>query len=243
MGAGAVEIVRASERFVTRRPGIVTTHEFSFGEHYDPTRTSYGTLVAHNVEMVAPGSGFEAHRHDGVEILTWVVSGRLRHEDGAGHVTVLGPGGVQRLDAAGGAEHSETNAASGPGGEPVTFVQMWLRVDDDPASTVELPPAYQYADLAEGDLSAELVPIAGSPDAVLGLRSPGLALSATLLDGRTAATIPPASRAHLYVVRGRLELVGATVGTGDSVHLTDVDHAGVTVTADGESLVLVLGWP
>ena len=65
--------------------GVITTHEFSFGEHYDPERISFGPLVAHNVETLEPGSGYEPHVHRDVEIVTWVTDGSLEHDDDHGH--------------------------------------------------------------------------------------------------------------------------------------------------------------
>ena len=50
--------------------GWSPTHGFSFGEHYDPERHRFGPLVAHNVETLEPGSGYEPHVHRDVEIVT-----------------------------------------------------------------------------------------------------------------------------------------------------------------------------
>src|SRR5689334_9158618 len=74
-----VEIRRGSARFVEREVGRVTHHSFSFGEHYDPERLAFGPLVCHDDHLLGSGRGFDTHHHSDLEIVTWVVSGALRH--------------------------------------------------------------------------------------------------------------------------------------------------------------------
>ena len=70
-----VEIRRGSTRFQEREPGRVTRHSFAFGSDYDPARLSFGPMVCHDDHLLGPGRGFETHRHSGLEIITYVVSG------------------------------------------------------------------------------------------------------------------------------------------------------------------------
>ena len=65
------QVHRAAERYrSTPGEGIETRHAFSFSGHYDPANTHFGALLACNEELLAPGAGFESHRHRDVEILT-----------------------------------------------------------------------------------------------------------------------------------------------------------------------------
>ena len=68
-------------RFVTREPGRQTRHSFSFGSSYDPERISFGPLVALNDDLLGGRAGYDPHEHADVVLVTWVVSGALRHED------------------------------------------------------------------------------------------------------------------------------------------------------------------
>jgi redox-sensitive bicupin YhaK (pirin superfamily) len=129
--APQVAVHRAAERFVTRTDWLHSAHSFSFGSHFDPANTSHGLLVVHNEDIVSPGGGFDTHRHADMEIITWVLSGALAHEDSTGRRGVLTPGVVQRMSAGSGVQHSERNASGDAGGEPVHFVQMWV-VPDEP---------------------------------------------------------------------------------------------------------------
>jgi redox-sensitive bicupin YhaK (pirin superfamily) len=113
-----IEIRRAADRTVTYGDGITTRHGFSSGAHYDPANVSFGRLVAHDLHVLAPGAGFDTHRHRGIEIITWVLTGTLLHNG----ETAVRHGTVQHLSAGDGVEHSERNG----GADELRFVQMWL---------------------------------------------------------------------------------------------------------------------
>jgi hypothetical protein len=117
-----IEIRRGADRAVTTTPGITTWHGFSSGAHYDPANLSFGPLVAHDVHAVAPGAGFERHSHRGLEIVSWVLTGTLRHQDSSGRSNTVRHGMVQHVSAGSGIEHAELNG----GDDELRFVQMWL---------------------------------------------------------------------------------------------------------------------
>ena len=151
----AVEVRRGAERPVTRADGRETRYGFSFGAHYDPANTSFGLLVACNEDLLQPGAGYGPHPHRDLEIITWVLSGSLLHEDDAGGRSVLGAGAVQRMTAGRGVVHSEV---AGP--EPVHLVQTWLVPD-----TTGLEPGHEQADvvLEPGRLVLLAGPSAAAP--------------------------------------------------------------------------------
>ncbi|HEY7044818.1 MAG TPA: pirin family protein, partial [Nocardioidaceae bacterium] len=62
MAQERVQVRRSAERFTTVGEGVRTRHLLSFADHYDPDLTSLGPLVAHNDEVVEPGSGYAPHR-------------------------------------------------------------------------------------------------------------------------------------------------------------------------------------
>ncbi|MDR3084219.1 MAG: pirin family protein, partial [Streptomyces sp.] len=119
-----MDVRRAGERYRGGDPaaGIESLHAFGFGPHYDPDNLRFGAVIACNEERLAPGAGFDEHPHSHTEIVTWVVEGELTHRDSTGRTSVIRPGDVQRLSAAGGVRHAERNDAD----VPLVFVQMWL---------------------------------------------------------------------------------------------------------------------
>ena len=228
----SVEVRRAGDRFVTRSGGICSRHSFSFGAHYDPANVGHGQLLVHNDDLLAPGAGYDMHRHADTEIVTWVVAGRLTHQDSRGHVDVLTPGSVQRTSAGSGITHSERNASDTA---PLRFVQMHLPPDEPGAA-----PSYQQSPVAL--IRGALVTVAsGRPDrpgAVrLGNRHAALHV-ARLGDGDEVA-LPPAASLHVYVVSGaaRLEPAGE-LGAGDAARLADEGPMPLSATADGTEVLV-----
>lgn len=186
-------IVRAAERASTVTDWLDSRHSFSYGSAYDPANTHFGLLLACNEDRLAAGAGFAEHPHRDIEVLTWVVSGSLRHADDAGHSGVARPGVVQRMSAGGGVRHSEY-----AGDEPAHYVQMWVR----PAEFGG-PPRYDTVGVGPG--LAEIHPLR-QPDAVL--------VGGRLPAGGTA-TLAPAAYLHLLVVAGDLVLdLGAVPAAG-----------------------------
>lgn len=119
----AVHVLRAAERFESVQPGIRSRHCFSAGAHYDPARLGVGPLVGVDEHVLDPGAGFAVHAHRGVDIVSRVVSGALRHEDDEGRVRVVRPGELQVQVTGSGVRHAESNASDE---RPLVLVQTVL---------------------------------------------------------------------------------------------------------------------
>ena len=224
-----VEVRRSADRFRTAGDGVESRHSFSFGEHYDPANIGFGMLVAHNEDVVAPGAGYGTHPHRDLEIVTWVLSGRLRHTDSAGTTGIVHPGLAQRLGAGTGVLHSEV----ADGDEPVHFVQMWVR----PAET-GLAPAYTQHELGPALGTGELVAVASGsdPDAAIRIDQPGASLYAARIRPGTAVLLAEAAYAHLFVATGTVTLEGAgELVAGDAARFAG--EGGRAVRGSGEILV------
>jgi redox-sensitive bicupin YhaK (pirin superfamily) len=210
------------DRFVTREPGRQTRHSFSFGSSYDPERVSFGPLTALNDDLLGAGTGYDAHRHSDVVLVTWVVSGELVHEDETGCSTQ--PAGQLAITRAGdGITHSER------AGDRVTrFVQSWLRPAEpggEPSRRTTTP------DLGGGGL----VVVADEDD----LAVPGASYRIGELAAGGSVTVPPAARRHLFVATGALvrSSLAEPLRAGDAFEVTG-DHD-LTVTAGVPTQLLV----
>ena len=135
-------VVRAGERYRSVQNGIESWHCFAAGGHYDPANVSFGTLIGCDEHLIAPGAGFDWHRHRGVEILSWVLSGALRHEDSSGRIRQVLPGEVLVQSTGAGIGHCEQNASSI---EPLRLIQMTLLGGEAPASTRLADPPVDVA--------------------------------------------------------------------------------------------------
>lgn len=101
---------------------LKANHHFSFAHYYNPQRMGFGVLRVINDDWVAPNMGFPPHPHNNMEIITFVRSGSVSHQDDAGNKGVTTAGEVQVMSAGSGIVHSEYNRSK----EPLTLYQIWI---------------------------------------------------------------------------------------------------------------------
>ncbi len=193
-------------------------HHFSFGAYRDPKRMGWGNILVWNDDQIAPNTGFPPHPHSDMEIITYVRSGAITHEDSMGNKGRTKGGDVQVMSAASGIRHAEHNAEA----EPTTLFQIWI----EPTSRGGAPSwgakpfpkgdrAGRWSVLASGfgDVSQE------DRDA-LPIRTDARVLGATLKAGGVLRYEVGAGR-HAYLVPalGRLDVDGTTVNVRDGVAL------------------------
>jgi len=109
---------------------------------WSPLQRLSGMLTAH-MTHIAPRNGFTWHPHRGLEIYTWMLEGKLYHEDTTGGKGVLEPGDFQRMFSGDYIEHQELN----PWDEPARVIQIWFVASRHYQG---LPPHYQQ--LGKGQL-------------------------------------------------------------------------------------------
>jgi quercetin 2,3-dioxygenase len=238
-----VEVRRAADRFATRLSWLDSKHCFSFGRHYAPDNTHFGLLLVSNDDVVEPGAGFETHPHRDMEIVTWVLSGALVHQDSVGHNGVIYPGLAQRMSAGRGILHSEKNDSWRLTGgaehtEPVHFVQMWVLPDES-----GIDPGYEQLDIGDQLRPGALVPVASgmarhAGESAIRIRQKDAALFAARLAAGDSVALPTAPYAHLFVARGAVDLEGAgRLGAGDAVRVSAAEGQRVSAAEDSEVLV------
>lgn len=155
--------------------------------------------------------GFPAHPHRGFETVTYLLAGRMRHRDNAGHEGVIEAGGLQWMTAGRGIVHSEM-----PEQEDglLQGFQLWVNL---PAREKMRAPAYQEFPASaitreRGENGSELRVLAGSTDA--GTRGPvvndyvdPLYLDVSLPAGAEFSQhIDSEHNAFIYVIEGELSV-------------------------------------
>src|SRR5215471_8793443 len=106
-----ISIRHSGDRGSTRLRWLDSRHTFSFNDYHDPEHMGFRSLRVINDDRVAPAGGFGTHGHRDMEIVTYVVTGSLAHQDSTGTGSTLERGDVQRMSAGTGIRHSEFNAS------------------------------------------------------------------------------------------------------------------------------------
>src|SRR6476661_3106348 len=101
---------------------LTARHHFSFGSHYDPGNMGHGSLRVWNDDEIAPNTGFPAHPHANMEIITYVREGAITHQDSLGNKGRTEAGDVQVMSAGSGIRHSEYNLEA----ETTKIFQIWI---------------------------------------------------------------------------------------------------------------------
>jgi redox-sensitive bicupin YhaK (pirin superfamily) len=231
-----IEVRRSNERGLADHGWLKSRHTFSFADYYDPKHVEFGVLRVINEDRVAPASGFGTHGHRDMEILSYVLEGRLAHKDSMGTGSVIVPGDVQRMSAGSGVMHSEMNPSST---EPVHFLQIWIR----PAVT-GIAPSYEQRHFAAEEKRGRLRLVA-SPDGAEGsvMLHQDAKLHAGLFDGaeRAAFQVVAGRSAYVQLVRGSLGVGDLRLEAGDGL---EVDGGTVLELHDGAGAeVLVFDLP
>jgi hypothetical protein len=230
-----IEVRRSETRPHTRIDWLDSRHSFSFGHHRDASNTHHGLLLVSNDDRVAPGSGFSTHPHQDMEIITWVLTGRLQHRDSEGNAGELFPGLAQRMTAGTGIWHSEVNPSAD---DDVHFVQMWVVPD-----TERIAPGYEQLDINAELEGGGLHPIASGRghDAAISIRQRDAVLWGGRLKPGETVSVPDGPNVHLFVASGDVSVEGAgSLGTGDAARLQAAGSPRMTAgPAGAETLVWV----
>jgi redox-sensitive bicupin YhaK (pirin superfamily) len=207
-------------------------HSFSFAGYYDPAHMGWGNLLVINEDRVDAGTGFGKHGHRDMEIISYVLSGELAHQDSMGNIKGIPPGDVQRMSAGTGVTHSEFNHAKG---QTTHFLQIWIQPNQ-----TGIAPSYEQKTIPAAQKRGALRLVAsadGAQDSVL--IHADASLYAGLFDGdeRADLVLDPTRKAYVHLVRGSLTVNGQALDAGDALLLQD--EPGIHLSAGHDAEVLV----
>lgn len=208
-------------------------HHFSFANYYDPARMEWGNLRVWNDDAIAPKTGFPAHPHRDMEIITYVREGAITHEDNLGNKGRTEAGDVQVMSAGTGVRHSEYNL------EEVTtkIFQIWIVPTHGGGA-----PSWGAKPFPRGERSGRFVTLASgydNDDDALPIRTDARVVAATLKAGESAEyPLGKDRRAYLVPATGAVQLDDVRVNARDGAAISDLDVLRVTAIEDSE-IVLV----
>jgi redox-sensitive bicupin YhaK (pirin superfamily) len=208
-------------------------HHFSFASYHDPKRKGWGALRVWNDDEIAANSGFPPHPHQDMEIITYVRSGAITHQDSMGNKGRTGAGDVQVMSAGSGVRHAEYNLEP----ETTTLFQIWIMPRERGGQ-----PSWGAKPFPKGDRSGRFVTLASGfadDNDALPIRADARVLGATLKAGESVTHEVGANR-HAYLVPavGTIEIDGERVDARDGAALTSGKTYTITAIEDAE-IVLV----
>ncbi|MGN7455306.1 pirin family protein [Paenibacillus pasadenensis] len=229
-------IIRNEDRYHRESDWLKSSFSFSFGEFYDEANRSFGPLCVFNEDIIAGGKGFGAHPHREMEIVSVVLSGRLKHEDSAGNSAVTTYGGVQRMTAGTGIVHSEVNPDPE---EPVHLLQIWLA-----PQTRRLEPSYETSVFDPKSARGQLLPIVSRDAAGPGAAAihQDVTFYLTVLDeGMTVEHFTREERLlYLFAIDGQVEIEGiGELFKGDTLRADGLSRLSLKGGAGGGRLLLL----
>ena len=223
---------KGSDRGATRLDWLDSRHTFSFGDFVDPKHHQFRSLRVINDDRVAPGGGFGMHPHRDMEIITYVLSGQIEHQDSMGHGEIIYAGEWQAMHAGTGLMHSEFNPSDKA---PVHLLQIWIFPDRKGHT-----PGYQQRRFAD-DETAGKWRLAASPDGADGslvIHQDARVFQARLEPGQTVRhELAPGRGAFVHVATGAVTVGGQTLAAGDAVAVEDEHVIEVTCEEAGEVLL------
>ena len=203
---------KSADRGYADHGWLKSFHSFSFAGYHDPQFMGWGNLRVINEDRVAAGMGFGKHSHRNMEIISYVLSGELAHEDSMGNIEGIPPGDVQRMSAGSGVTHSEFNHAKD---QTTHFLQIWIE-----PNVMEIEPSYEQKTIPLSDKQGKLRLVA-SPDGTEGSVKifADAKIYAGLFDGQQLAQLQldPKRKAYVHLIQGSLDINGQTLRSGDAL--------------------------
>jgi quercetin 2,3-dioxygenase len=232
-----VEIRTSDSRHHTEFGWLHGRHSFDTGIDPYGRDTHHGLLVVNNHDTIEPGTGFDTHPHRNLEIVTWVMSGSVVHQDSEGHSGVIYPNLAQRMTAGRGIWHSERNDRA-EGNERLNLVQMWIVPDQ-----IGGAPDYEQFRLDPADLEGRLAVVASGMakhrnETAISVRNSSAAFHVARLDEGQSIEVPDAPFVHVYIPRGHVELESVgDLEAGDAARLTAAGERRLRALESSEVLI------
>lgn len=226
-----MKIRKANERGHADHGWLNTWYTFSFADYYDPEHMGFRSLRVINDDTVAPGGGFGTHPHRDMEIITYILSGELEHQDSMGNGRVIRTGEVQYMAAGTGVQHSEFNPSEK---NPVHLLQIWIQPDRQGAK-----PRYAEKSFVNAKAGAlQLIASKAGRDDSIAINQDADLFLAKLKPGESVAhSLSQHRHAWVHVAEGEVTLNGRVLNAGDAAAVSDLKK--LEIAAAKPALVLV----
>lgn len=224
---------KAEERGHANHGWLDSWHTFSFADYYDANFMGFSALRVINEDVIDGGQGFGTHPHRDMEILTYVLSGTVEHQDSMGNKEQIPTGEFQIMSAGTGVRHSEYNASKT---DALHLYQIWIIPE-----RTGIEPRYDQRRFP--DIKGRQFVL--TPDARDGSLKvyQDMTLSRWLFatGDSDSVEIEAGRRVWIQVVKGDVKVNGQPAGTSDAFAIWDENT--VTIEADSAAEVLLFDLP
>ena len=225
----------SEERGRTRMDWLDSRHSFSFADYHDPKHVHFRDLRVINEDWVEPAMGFGDHPHRDMEIITYLLDGKLAHRDSLGSGSVLTPGEVQVMSAGTGIVHSEFN---GSREGTAHLLQIWILPERK-----GITPRYEQRAFPEMSRRGRFQAVA-SPDGRDGSlkihQDVTLSLGSFEKGAEVTQPLTLGRHAWIQVARGTVHLNGLDLKEGDGAAVSDERALKFRALEDSEVLLFDL---
>lgn len=230
-----ITIRKSNERGAVNHGWLKSFHTFSFASYYDPNHMHFGNLRVINEDYIAAGAGFGKHPHDNMEIITYVISGALSHQDSMGNASTILPGEVQIMSAGTGVFHSEFNHEKN---RETHLLQIWIL-----PKVRQIAPRYGQKSFAQDFEKNDFVlVVSGSGrDGSLQINQDVEIFVAKFLAGKTFDfAVRNNRKIWIQMVSGKILLNEIILEKGDGVAITDEEKISLRAEENSEFLLFDL---
>lgn len=228
-----IYVRKAEERGHANHGWLDSWHTFSFASYHDANFMGFSALRVINEDVIDGGQGFGTHPHKDMEILTYVLSGTVEHQDSMGNKEQIPAGEFQIMSAGTGVRHSEYNASES---EPLHLYQIWIipeRTGIEPRYDQRRFPDVQGRQLVLSPDARE-----GSLKVYQDMTLSRWVLAAGEQDN---VAIDTGRRIWIQVVKGDVTVNGNAVTTSDALAIWD--ESALTIEASSAAEVLLFDLP
>lgn len=227
-----LQIRKAQERGNGSFDWLESYHTFSFANYYDPRHIHFSHLRVINEDVIAPNRGFGMHPHNNMEILTYVLSGRVAHKDSMGNQTEVKAGEFQIMSAGTGIFHSEVNPDDK---EPLHLYQIWIIPNQK-----DVTPRYSQDKFTDRE-GATLILSPNAEEDSFKIYQDMKLWRYQYKAGQSAEVALNTKRAYwLQVVKGDLTINGETLHTSDALGIKAETLLELETSSDVEFLLFDL---
>ena len=226
-----IKVIKENTRGRANHGWLNSYHTFSFANYYNRSRMGFSDLRVINDDTVQGNKGFGTHGHQDMELISYVLDGKIVHKDNQGNVKNLPAGEFQLMSAGSGITHSEYNSNKN---KPLHFLQIWIEPDVRGGK-----PSYQQKDFGRRWGLTKVISPTGEHDTLRIKQDATLYQLLLQPKQQQALALARGRKMYIHVIDGELEIQDELLGAGDGAQIEKITELMVTAMDKGNVRVLI----